>query len=164
MRTALIPLAFASVLAMGAGQIPLTPHGYGWLKIPATSTDDAIAGAPTPPEAAGSDDPSVCEEYVIGDAGMNFLTQEMWVGRVSVSKPGVATAEGIQVGDTAAKVRQVYGKKVVKESAPYGEAPAEDLYVWDTPDYGYRFEVDDKGVVRTIHAGSDSIRLIEGCL
>lgn len=164
MRTALIPLAVVSILAMGAGQTPLTPKGYGWLRVSVTSTADAIAGAPTPPEAAHSEDPALCGEYVIGDTGMNFLTREMRVGRVTVYKPGVATAEGIQVGDSAAKVRKIYGKKVEREEAPYGEPPAEDLYVWEAPDLGYRFEIDDKGIVATIHAGTDAIRWMEGCL
>jgi hypothetical protein len=166
MRRLILPLMLAALAVPAVAAEPvLTPHGYGWLKIPATSTDDAIAGAPTPPQlAVASDDPSTCAEYSIGDSGMVFMTQEMWVARVSVYKPGFATAEGVQVGDTSAKVRKVYGKKVIKEHAPYGEPPAEDLYVWETPDYGYRFEIDDKGVVTTIHAGSDAIRYMEGCL
>lgn len=164
MRLVIAPLALAAVLAMGAGQAPLSPHGYSWLKIPGTSADDAIVGAPVPPTAMGRRNPSVCEEYTVGDTGISYLTEAMRVGRVTVSKPGVATAEGVQVGDTAAKVRKVYGQKVETKAAPYADPPAEDLYVWETPDYGYRFEINDKGVVTAIHGGSKAIGHMEGCL
>lgn len=165
MRTLVFTLA-ASLLAIPAfaAEAVLTPHGYDWLKIRETSTRAAAAGSPVVPTPRERDDPSICGEYDIGETGIGYLTEEMRVARVSVSKPGVATAEGIQVGDAATKVRQVYGDTVRKEGAPYADPPAHDLYVWETPDYGYRFEIDDRGAVRAIHAGSRAIGYMEGCL
>jgi hypothetical protein len=164
----LIPpaVALAALLAMAAGPAdpPVTPEGYGWLKI-GLSNEQAEAASPQPLTPWGSADASVCEEYWVGgkDSGVRFLTDEGWVGRVTISKSGPATPEGVQVGDPEAKVRQAYGAKVKREVAPYDEPPVHDLYVRLTPDRGYRFEIDAAGKVRAFHAGSEAIELLRGC-
>ncbi|MBX3479163.1 MAG: hypothetical protein KF842_02100 [Caulobacter sp.] len=158
-------LGAATLLLIAATGPSLSPEGYGWLRI-GMSEDDAIAGASRIPErATETDDPAECTEFSLDPAaGMMFLTEHHRVTRITVNDPGYATPDGIEVGDPAAKVRALYGDKVEREEAPYADDPAEDLYVWLAPEKGYRFEVDERGVIRSIHAGTSSIRLIEGCL
>lgn len=118
------------------------------------------------PLIAGENDfPESCEECRFGDeAGLMMMTNDSKVARFSTYEPGFPTAEGVQVGDSASRVHRLYGARVERAAAPYGDGPAHDLYVWRTKTRGLRFEVDDKGVVRAIHVGTDAICYMEGCL
>ncbi|MDB5471951.1 MAG: hypothetical protein JWR84_3511 [Caulobacter sp.] len=162
MRVLIPLLALASLFTVGAGQLVLTPDGLGALKIGMT-VEEARAAAPGPLVATeSSDDLAICGDYLIEGQPMAFLTEDGRVARITLYETGT-TAEGVALGDPAEKVHQVYGKAVEREPAPYGEPPAHDLYVWRTPERGYRFAIDDKGRVVTILAGNRTIRYMEGC-
>ena len=87
------------------------------------------------------------------------------LSRISVVEPNrIATPRGIKVGATADEVRAAYGEKLQAEPHHYVGEPAEYLTYWLKPNVrGVRFETDAQRKVQTIHAGNDSIQLIEGC-
>lgn len=93
------------------------------------------------------------------------------VVRLSLFAPGTTTYGGLQVGDKAAKVRDVFGADVVATPHKYEDAPAEYLTIWmkapTSPDdpsaRGVRFETGGDGMINAIHAGGTEIELVEGC-
>ena len=87
------------------------------------------------------------------------------IARISASEPSeVATPRDIHVGSTAEEVRKAYGADLKTEPNHYLELPAEYLTYWLKPEKsGVRFETDVEQKVETIHAGNESIQLIEGC-
>ena len=70
----------------------------------------------------------------------------------------------VDLNATADEVRKAYGEKLEAEPHHYEGEPAEYLTYWLKPKVrGVRFETDAQRKVQTIHAGLDSIQLIEGC-
>jgi hypothetical protein len=51
--------------------------------------------------------------------GVAFMIQEGHVTRVDVDRPGVSTADGIQIGDSESRAMQVYGNKLKVEPHHY---------------------------------------------
>lgn len=97
--------------------------------------------------------------------GTFFMFLDGKLSRVSVVEAGkITTPRGIHVGSTADEVREAYGEKLQAEPHHYIDLPAEYLTYWLKPQKsGVRFETDAERKVQTIHAGNDSIELIEGC-
>ena len=61
-------------------------------------------------------------------------------------------------------MRAAYGRALQVEPHEYIGEPAHYLTVWTVPDKrGVRYETDEKGIVRQMHAGTETIRYIEGC-
>jgi hypothetical protein len=98
-------------------------------------------------------------------SGIYFMFQDGKLSRISVAENArVATPRGIRVGATADEVRAAYGEKLEAEPHHYVDLPAEYLTFWLKPKKsGVRFETDANRKVETIHAGDDSIQLVEGC-
>ena len=83
--------------------------------------------------------------------------------RASAEAPRTRTAQNVGVGSTDAEVRTAY-QNVIEEGAHYNPPPAHNLLIWTTPDQsGLLFEVGETGIVTAVHAGSPSIRYMEGC-
>lgn len=97
--------------------------------------------------------------------GSFFMFQSGKLTRISVSAPShIVTPRGVGVGTSADEVRKAYGEQLQAEPNHYLDLPAEYLTFWLKPDKsGVRFETDAQRKVEIIHAGNDSIRLIEGC-
>ena len=97
--------------------------------------------------------------------GTYFMFRGGKLSRISVVETArSATPRGIRVGATAEEVRSAYGPKLQAEPHYYVDLPAEYLTYWVTPKKsGVRFETDAQRKVQTIHAGNDSIQLVEGC-
>ena len=97
--------------------------------------------------------------------GIYFMFLDGKLSRISVSAPSkVATPRGIGVGASAGDVRRAYGAGLAAEEHEYLGVPAEYLTFWLKPKKaGVRFETSAESKVEIIHAGNDSIQLIEGC-
>ncbi len=77
--------------------------------------------------------------------------------------PSTRTAQNVGVGSTDAEVRTAY-QNVIEEGAHYNPPPAHNLLIWTVPDQsGLLFEVNEQGIVTSVHAGGPSIRYMEGC-
>lgn len=165
-------LAAMALLATAAAPAPtydwkLTPAGWGPVRIGMTR-DQVGKALKTELHGEPLDDESSCIE-LFSDAeplsGVYFMFLDGKLSRVTVAKPnGIATPRGIRVGSSADEVRAAYGEKLKAEPNHYLDLPAEYLTFWLKPDEsGVRFETDARRTVETIHAGNDSIQLIEGC-
>lgn len=85
------------------------------------------------------------------------------LGRIDVREPGIKTAGGVQVGDTEAKARKVYGARLKVEPQKYVEKGYYLTVMSNDGRRGIRFESVD-GKITSYYAGRDqAIRLVEGC-
>jgi len=82
--------------------------------------------------------------------------------RIDVDKAGVATAEGVQVGDSEEHAKQVYGSRL--KIAPHQYTDGHYLTVRSqSGGNGIRFETDN-GKIETFYAGTyEAIQYVEGC-
>ena len=93
-----------------------------------------------------------------------FMIVDGRLARVDVSKAGLGTAEGIQVGDSEERARQVYGSRLEVKPHAYTGPQGHYLTLRSTDGrYGIRF-VTDEGKITMFYAGRfDAIQYIEGC-
>ena len=94
---------------------------------------------------------------------VSLMIESRHLVRVDVDKPGIRTAEGIQVGDTESHVLQVFGPTVKVEEHKYNP---DGHYLTVRPrygNYGIRFET-NQGKVEEFYAGTfEAIQYVEGC-
>jgi hypothetical protein len=91
---------------------------------------------------------------------LSFMIENSRLVRVDVGKSGVATSEGVQVGDSEEHVKQVYGSPLKVEANHYTDGHYLTLR---NGNYGIRFETEE-GKVSTFYAGTfEAIQYIEGC-
>lgn len=145
----------------------LTPAGWGPARIGMTRAQVSKA-LKVELQGDAFDNEGTCLELYAPDnglPGMYFMFQDGKLTRISASEPSaIATPRGIHVGSTAEEARMAYGADLKSEPHHYEDPPAEYLTLWLKPEKsGVRFETDMNGKVETIHAGNDSIRLVEGC-
>ena len=145
----------------------LTPAGWGPVRIGMTRAQ-AEKALQTQLEGEGFDNEGSCIELYSSDqklTGLYFMFLDGKLSRISANGSStVQTPRGIHVGTTADEVRAAYGEKLKAEPHHYLDLPAEYLTYWLTPEKsGVRFETDAQRKVETIHAGNDSIQLVEGC-
>lgn len=83
--------------------------------------------------------------------------------RIDVDAPGIATSSGIQVGDSEADARQVYGSRMQVTPHKYVDM-GHYLTVRSTDGhYGIRFETDNSKVTRYYAGTYEAIQYVEGC-
>lgn len=145
----------------------LTPSGWGPVRIGMTREQVAKA-LKVELQGDAFDNQGSCIELFPAKEELNgtyFMFQDGKLSRISVVETGkIATPRGIRVGANAEEVRAAYGEKLQAEPHHYVDLPAEYLTYWVKPKAsGVRFETDAERKVQTIHAGNDSIQLVEGC-
>ena len=145
----------------------LTPAGWGPVRIGMTRAQAEKALKITL-EGEAFDNEGHCVELYSSDerlAGLYFMFQDGKLSRVSaVEKATIKTPRGMGIGAAADEIRKAYGEKLQAEPHHYEGEPAEYLTYWLKPEKsGVRFETDTERKVQTIHAGDESIQLIEGC-
>lgn len=165
-------VALAAVLLATTSTTPtydwkLTPAGWGPVRIGMTRAQMEKALA-VPLEGEGFDNYGTCVELYSSNeklAGLYFMFQDGKLTRISANGSStIKTPRGIGVGSSDEEVRKAYGTKLQAEPHHYEGEPAEYLTYWLKPKVrGVRFETDIQRKVETIHAGNDSIQLIEGC-
>jgi hypothetical protein len=98
-----------------------------------------------------------------GHDHIGFMILDGRVARVDVTARGVATTTGIQVGDSEAHTRQVYGTKLKVTEHKYIDTGHYLTVRSADGRYGVRFETDD-GKITGFYAGTyDAIQYVEGC-
>jgi len=151
----------------------LTAQGYGPLRIGMTVSEiEAAMGPDADPGAVGGPDPASCDMFRPARAPEGLLVMvengvltSVWVSR----NAAVETDRALNVGDTAAEVKRVYGADAVVEPHKYVDAPAEYITVWATADRqgpaarGLTYEIGADGKVESIAGGGPSILYVEGC-
>lgn len=97
--------------------------------------------------------------------GISIMIEDGHVTRIDVERRGIATAEGIRVGDSEARAVQVYGQKLKVEPHAYTGPLGHYLTVRSSDGrYGIRFETDGNKVVSFYAGQQQAISYIEGCL
>lgn len=162
-----LALALAAPEAVPSYDWKLTPAGWGPVRL-GMSRGQVEKALKVTLEGEAFDNEGSCLELIGADnavPGLYFMFLDGRLSRVSVGGPStVKTPRGIGVGATADEVRAAYGEKLQAEPNHYLDLPAEYLTFWLKPKKsGVRFETDAQRKVETIHAGNDSIQLIEGC-
>jgi hypothetical protein len=98
-----------------------------------------------------------------GHDHVSFMIIDGHVARVEVGAPGIKTTTGIQVGDSEAQVRKVYGARMKVDSHQYIEGGHYLTVRSADGRYGVRFEA-DKGKIIEFYAGTyEAIQYVEGC-
>jgi hypothetical protein len=144
----------------------LTVDGWGPVRIGMSraeverALDRRLQGEPL------DDEESCIEMRPVGaDQGVWFMFEEYKLSRISLTEPSRATTpRGVGIGASADQVRVAYGRGLKVEPHYYENQPSEYLTYWTIPGKrGVRFETNSRRQVQTIHAGTDSIELVEGC-
>lgn len=92
-----------------------------------------------------------------------FMIEDGKLVRIDVDAPGVATATGIQVGDSEAHARQVYGAKLKTTEHKYIDTGHYLTVRSIDGRHGVRFEA-DKGKIIMFYSGTyEAIQYVEGC-
>lgn len=151
----------------------LTAQGYGPLRIGMTRAEvEAALGPDANPEAVGGPDSASCDMFRPERAPEGLLAMvengvltSVWVSR----NAAVETDRALNIGDTAAEVKRVYGAAAEVMSHKYADAPSEYITVWSTTDHqsaaarGLKYEIGQDGRVQSIAGGGPSIQYVEGC-
>lgn len=151
----------------------LTAQGFGPLRIGMTRAEvEAALGPDADPEAVGGPDPDSCDMFRPNRAPDGLLVMvengvltSVWLSRNTT----VETDRALNIGDTAAEVKRVYGAAAVVEPHKYAPAPAEYVTVWATAERqgpaarGLTYEIGADGRVESIAGGGPSIQYVEGC-
>jgi hypothetical protein len=144
----------------------VTEHGLGPLRagMSVEEAARALGGALTAPASA-----AVCgyAEWHGGPPGVRIMTEGGRVARVEVAGGTVATDAGARIGDSAARVRELYAGRVAVTPHKY---VAGAQYLTVTPaspaDSAFRivFETDSTGRVTRYRAGRrPQVEYVEGC-
>jgi hypothetical protein len=93
---------------------------------------------------------------------LSLMIENGRLARIDVDSRGVATSEGIQVGDTEAQAMNVYGSRLKIEPHHYTEGHY--LTVRSSEGrFGIRFET-EQGKITTFYSGRyNAIQYVEGC-
>jgi|CXWL01.1.fsa_nt_gi hypothetical protein len=154
--------------AMNSDAPVLSSEGYGPVRVGMTIAEASTAlGAQLVPDG-NFDEPNACQTLHIegapGEDPLRFMAQEGRITRVSdYGTTDALTEQGLGIGSTDAQIRAAF-PQAIEQPAKYDAAPAHDLIIWTTPNArGLRFEINASGVATIVHAGDESIQLVEGC-
>lgn len=145
----------------------LTPSGWGPVRI-GMSRDQVSKALHVELKGDAFDNEGHCIDLYSDREelkGTFFMFIDGKLSRISVVESNrIATPKGIHVGATKEEVRKAYGSTLEVQPHYYLGEPAEYLTFWLKPKArGVRFETDAQQKVETIHAGDDSIELVESC-
>ncbi|HEY2390175.1 MAG TPA: hypothetical protein VGK22_03300 [Candidatus Angelobacter sp.] len=96
--------------------------------------------------------------------GVAIMIEKGYVTRVDVFRPDISSAEGIRIGDSEARAKQVYGNKLKIEPHAYTGPEGHYLTARSSDGlYGIRFETDGKKILSFYAGKKAAISYIEGC-
>ena len=97
-----------------------------------------------------------------GFKGMNLMVQDGKITRIEIASPLAQTLSGVKVGDSSARLKQVFGARLEIEQHKY-EDDAFYYFLWEQGKrFGVKFEIVGNRVT-LIYAGDESIQYVEGC-
>ena len=95
---------------------------------------------------------------------IGLMIEDGRVTRVDIDGPDILTVEGVHVGDSETRAKQVYGHKLKVEPHAYTGPEGHYLTMHSSDGrYGIRFETDEGKIVRFYAGRANSIAYIEGC-
>ena len=98
-----------------------------------------------------------------GHDHIGFMIEDSRLVRIDVDEAGISTSFGIQVGDSEARARQVYGAGMNVMPHKYIDTGHYLTVRSSDGKYGIRFEADN-GKITTFYAGTyEAIQYVEGC-
>jgi hypothetical protein len=94
--------------------------------------------------------------------GLSFMIENGSLARIDVRNRGVATSKGIKVGDSEARVSEVYGAGLIIDPHKYTNGHYLTLRSSDGK-FGIRFETENGKVTMFYGGRYDAIQYVEGC-
>lgn len=146
--------------------ITMTAAGFGPLRIGMTVANAAAALHSPVPSTVGLD--TACAYVPIANApvGMRVMVTGGTVARIEIDSSSIATGLGVRVGDSEARVHQLYGSRVTVQ--PHKYLPnGRYLIVAPIPasDSGLKlvFETDGNRVTKYRAGRTPEVEWVEGC-
>jgi hypothetical protein len=161
LRTALLALLLVAT-SFAIGDSVIRDDGVGPVKIGMTLAElSATLLQKLSEDESGSE--NCFYVHARGHGHVSFMIEDGRLSRIDVDAPGIATSTGIQVGDSEAHARQVYGAKLKVTEHKYVDTGHYLTVRSADGRYGVRFET-DKGKITMFYAGRyDAIQYVEGC-
>ena len=157
-------LVFASAVPRAEDAWVVREDGVGSAKIGMTLPELKVAlheSLVTEDEESGSEGCSYVNPAK--HPGISFMILDGRFARADVSVRGIATTEGIQVGDSESATRRAYGPKMTVWPHQYIDDGHYLTMRSQDKKYGIRFET-EKGKITSFYAGRYSaIQYVEGC-
>ena len=146
--------------------LTVTATGYGALRIGMTVQNAATAFGSSVPSMAGLDTACAYAKFDNQPAGMRVMVVRGEVARLEVDSASIATGLGARVGDPEARVKELYGSRVVVQPHKY-DPSGHYLIVNPIPptDTGYElvFETDSGRVTKYRAGRVPEVEWVEGC-
>jgi hypothetical protein len=138
----------------------VSPAGYNLVRLGETAHELAIAGDSA---AAANPKHESCRfaHPAAFPPGVKIMLLDDVVARIDVDSAGIPTVEGAQVGDTEARIVELYHGRVA--SLPHKYLEDGHNLVVQTSTSRYVFETDGKKVLRYRVGRTPAIDLVEGC-
>lgn len=148
-----------------ASDPPLTPGGWGELRIGMSETEVVRRFGLTLAPDDGVNSPACRESRLPGPSGLTVMTEDGLVTRLTLyDRSPLKTDRGLSVGSSAEEVQRAYGAAIRATGHAYEDPPAAYLtYRVAKNGLGIRYEIGADRRVAAIHAGR-SIDYVEGCL
>jgi hypothetical protein len=159
----------ASTQASDRRSWTVTERGYGPVRAGMTLAEARTALGDS--LAIPAPDDSVCDHVTPafadrGDPSMLFMVEQGRIARIEVRDSSVATAAGVRVGDTRARVESLYAGRVRVQPHKYTDGQYLIVPLGTGKDSLARlvFETDAKGRIVTFRAGLyPQVEWVEGC-
>ena len=160
-------LLLVAIVSLGCGAPPEEPErwtasaqGFGPVSVGMTKTDAASALHTTLAGPAGIND---CTYLRAADGlnGVLFMEVMGQIVRIDFTSPGIATAEGIDVGTDTSRVFDAYGSKVTR--GPHKYTNGEYLTIAADATHRIVFETDQQRVTRYRVGRLPEVEWVEGC-
>ena len=108
-----------------------------------------------------------CDYVGFGDMpeGVSFMVEGGTIARVDVDKGRVATEEGARIGDSEARIRQLYGSRLTVTPHKYIEGHYLTVLPKEAADSAFRivFETDGHNVIQYRSGRRPQVEYVEGC-
>lgn len=142
----------------------ITTRGYGPIRAGMTPSEaTGLMGTRLRTFEGRALDPSCDHLYPEkGFEGLSLMVQNGKITRIVISNPNIQTLSGIKVGDSTARLKQVFGSRLEIEQHKYDDHGFY-YFVWEQGKrFGVKFEIGGDRVTE-IYAGDESIQYVEGC-